>query len=331
MKASRVLICISAGVVLLSGCGQKDYESVTEISRVIYEKEEYQTIPVSKGDMEPVLKMNLTRHDTEKINYSVDEEDLELEELLVGIGDHVSEGQLLITFKSEDIKKNIEKYSSEVVRKQLLLDHYKRMYNVDYKDRDDKYGVILEELEDDVDLAKLFLKEEQERYRNCQVVAQSDGTVSYISNKVLSGLVEPGENLLTQICGQTRYTANTKDSFEFEIGGVYQAVDGEDYYDMKVVEVIPESDSSRTIVFEPVDVTLELSGSAYMEIKKGKLPNVVYLPATAINVKTDSKFVYVVKENGFLEGRYVELGEEIGDMVVIKSGLDGTEEVAIKE
>jgi multidrug efflux pump subunit AcrA (membrane-fusion protein) len=68
-----------------------------------------------------------------------------------------------------------------------------------------------------------------------------------------------------------------------------------------------------------------------MEIKKGKLPGVVYLPTRAINVKVDSTFVYVVKENGFLEGRYVELGEEIGDLVVIKSGLDGTEEVAVKE
>ena len=315
----------------LAGCGQKAYESVTEIPRTIYEKEEYQKIAVGKGDMEPVLKMSLTRHDTEKISYSVDEEGLELEELMVGIGDHVSEGQLLITFKSEDIKKNIEKYSGEVIKKQLLLDHYKRMYNVDFKDRDEKYAVILEELEDDVNLAKLYLEEEQERNRKCQVVAQSEGTVSYISNKVLSGLIEPGENLLTQICGQTQYTANTKDSFDFEVGDIYQAVDGEENYDMKVVEIIDESDFSRTVVFEPVDVTTDLSSAAYMEIKKGKLPGVVYLPTRAINVKVDSTFVYVVKENGFLEGRYVELGEEIGDLVVIKSGLDGTEEVAVKE
>ena len=75
----------------LAGCGQKAYESVTEIPRTIYEKEEYQKIAVGKGDMEPVLKMSLTRHDTEKISYSVDEEGLELEELMVGIGDHVSE------------------------------------------------------------------------------------------------------------------------------------------------------------------------------------------------------------------------------------------------
>ena len=121
------------------------------------------------------------------------------------------------------------------------------------------------------------------------------------------------------------------ETFDFEVGDIYQAVDGEENYDMKVVEIIDESDFSRTVVFEPVDVTTDLSSAAYMEIKKGKLPGVVYLPTRAINVKVDSTFVYVVKENGFLEGRYVELGEEIGDLVVIKSGLDGTEEVAVKE
>ena len=331
MRLSKIIISTLVCAILLSGCGQKAYKTVTEIPREINQKEEFQTVPVMKGDMEPVLKLNLTRHDTEKINYSVDESDLELEDILVNIGDNVTEGQMLITFKSEEIKKNIEKYSSEVVKKQLLLDHYKRMYNVDYSDRDEKYSVILEELEDDVNLAKLFLAEEQERYKKCQIVAEADGTITNISNKVLSGLIEPGESLVTQICGQTRYTANTKDDFDFEPDDIYQAIDGEDYYDLKVVEVVPEGDMSRTIVFEPIDITVGLSDSARMEIKKGKLPNVVYVSSSAIYQKNSDRFVYVVRENGFLEGRFVEIGEEIDDMTIINKGLDGTEEVALIE
>ena len=324
---SYILLCMA----FLSGCGQKAYESITEIPRVIYQKTDYETVQVSKGDMEPVLKLALTRHDTDKINYSVDEEKLELEEVLVDIGDHVKAGQMLITFKSEEIKKNIEKYSGEVIKKQLLLDHYKRMYNVDYEERDEKYSVILQELEDDVNLARLYLDEEQKRYEKCQIVAEEDGTISYISNKILSGLVEPGENLLTQICGQTRYTANTKDSYDFEVGDTYTAIDGEDEYEMRIVEIIPEGNFSKTIVFEPAEVTIDLSSEAFVQVNKGKLPNVVYLPTIAIYSKNDVDFVYLVKESGFLEAKIVDIGETIGDYTVIKSGLEGNEEVALKE
>ena len=37
-----------------------------------------------------------------------------------------------------------------------------------------------------------------------------------------------------------------------------------------------------------------------------------------------------LKEDGFLEAVYVEVGEEVNGMVAILSGLEGTEEVAIR-
>ena len=331
MNYRRYTIFILICAILLTGCGNKAYKSITDISRIMYQKKEYQITPVQTGDLEPILKLKLARQETEKISYSVDESDLEMEEILVSIGDHVSAGQMLISFKSEEIKKNIEKYSGEVTKKQLLLDHYKRMYNVDYTDRDEKYAVILEELEDDVELAKLYLAEEQARFDKCQIKAERDGIISFISKNIVSGIAEPGETLVTQICGQTRYTANTKDSYTFNIGDVYEAQTVEASYDMEVVDVIDESDFSRTVVFVPLDDSVEITEDITMDIKKGKLSNCIYVPKLCVYSKNDKKFVYIVKEDGFLEGRFVETGEEIDDWVVIKSGLDGTEEVAYTE
>ena len=331
MNYRRYTIFILICAILLTGCGNKAYKSITDISRIMYQKKEYQITPVQTGDLEPILKLKLARQETEKISYSVDESDLEMEEILVSIGDHVSAGQMLISFKSEEIKKNIEKYSGEVTKKQLLLDHYKRMYNVDYTDRDEKYAVILEELEDDVELAKLYLAEEQARFDKCQIKAERDGIISFISKNIVSGIAEPGETLVTQICGQTRYTANTKDSYTFNIGDVYEAQTVEASYDMEVVDVIDESDFSRTVVFVPLDDSVEITEDITMDIKKGKLSNCIYVPKLCVYSKNDKKFVYIVKEDGFLEGRFVETGEEIDDWVVIKNGLDGTEEVAYTE
>lgn len=333
MSKRKLLIGILAmGSVLLAGCGKSESDTLAEIPRTIYQKSEYQTIQTTRGDMEPKLILTLKPQDVEKINYTVNEGNLEVEDIYVSVGDEVKAGQTLISFKSDDLKKSIEKYSNEVVKKQLLLDHYNRMYNVDLVDKDEKYSVILQELADDVELAKLYLAEEQQKYAECQIVAQKDGIVSYISKSVMSGYVDPEQTLLTESCGRNLFAANTKDMFEFNIGDEYTAEYKEDIYPMKVVDIVDESDFSRTIVFEAVGVTLNIPTSDTMEmvINKPQLANVVYVDKAAINKKNDETFVYVVKEDGFLEAVYVEVGEEVNGMVAILSGLEGTEEVAIR-
>lgn len=331
-KAGLLLSILVAGSTILTGCKTGNSDTLAEIPRSIYQKNDYQTIQITRGDMSPKLVLTLKPQDVEKINYTVDESGLEVEDVYVSVGDEVKAGQTLITFKSDDLKKSIEKYSSEVVKKQLLLDHYNRMYNVDLVDKDEKYAVILEELADDVELAKLYLAEEQQRYAECQIVAQKDGVVSYISKSVLSGYVDPEQTLLTESCGRNLYAANTKDAYTLNIGDEYTAEYKEDSYTMKVVDIIDEADFSRTIVFETVGVILNIPTSDTMEmiIDKPALSNVVYVDKLAINKKNDTSFVYVVKENGFLEAVYVEVGEEVNGMVAILEGLDGTEEVAIK-
>jgi len=315
----------------LVGCSDKESSELVDIQRDIYQKNEYKTVMVQKGDINPTMNLILKPIDVEEIKYSVNEEDLEVEDVFVDVGDRVKAGQTLITFKSEDLKKSIDKYSSEVVKKELLLSHYKRVNNIDLKDRDEKYGVILKELEDDVALAKLYLEEEEERYSACQIIAKEDGVITYLSKSVLNGVVDPEQTLLIENCGRNIYEAETNDRFDVKIGDIYIAEDGDSAIEMKIVDIKDDSDGLRKIDFEAVDEAVSIASSSLeMQIDKGGLSNAIYVDKSAINKKDDLLFVFVVEKDGFLRPTYVEIGDELGNYIVITRGLEGSEEVAVK-
>jgi len=339
MKKRPFLInFILLAVLLLSGlsltaCGDADETKLVELPRDEYQKTEYKTTIVMKGDVNPILTLVLKPMEIEEINYSVNENDLEVEDINVEVGDHVTAGQVLISFKSDEIKKSIEKYSSEVIKAELLLSHYERTYNIDYKDRDDKYGVILQELKDNLAIAKLYLEEEQQRFRKCQIIAERDGIVTFISRSVLSGIVDPESVLLVENCGKNNFYAETGDAYNFRIGDVYQAEYEGNLVNMTVVGIEEgEEAGTKRIILEPEYVLINVStvSGIPMNVDKGILSGIVYVDTKAICKKNSDYFVYILKEDGFFEPVYVTLGEEIDNCTIITSGLLGGEEVAFR-
>ena len=329
----RMLAGTVAAIMLLSGCGEAIYGTIAPLPRTMYERVEYMVTDVHKENMESTLSLSLKPANVTKIDYSVDESELEVEEIAVQVGDSVKKGQILVTFKSDELKKSIDYYSDELNKKQLLLDHYTRVSNVTYneKDRMEKYGVVLEELADEVDLARTYLEEEQERYSKCQIVASEDGYISYISKQAMSGIAEAGDTIITENCGKNHFSATTNDNFEFNIGDVYKAGDESLSYDMRVVEIIEEETGDRTIVFEAVDNTVDPGIQVLnMTIDKPLLKDVIYVDRDAVYHNDDKSFVFVVTDEGFLNAVYVDAGETVGDYTIIKSGLNGTEKVAKK-
>ena len=326
-------------IIFLSGCGNSDVNTVKEIQKTIYQKVSYNTAKVEKGDMEPIITLTLTPDVVETIDYSVNEEKLEVDEILVNAGEKVTQGQVLVTFKAEDIKKAIEEYGDEVKKNQLLLDHYTRLANVDKKK---DYKVEIEKLTDDVDLAKLYLDEEMQRLNSCSIIAEKGGAISYISKALSEGYVAPATCMVTEICGKGTYSAETNDNYDFQIGDTYTAVSGSLDCEMKVVDIINNDENNvsdndtatamRKIIFEPTGNFIDASGQDNFEltIKKASLKNVVYVAKDAIHEKEGKEFVYLVSKDGFLDATYIQTGEQVDSLVEIKSGLSGGEEVALK-
>lgn len=348
--------------MILTGCGTSE-TALTPIPRTIYQKADYQTVKVKKGDMKHSIQLKLKARLADQVNYSVDLADAEVEEVLVNAGEHVTKGQLLASFESEETRKAIADYSAELEEKQLLLDHYTRLSMYDLQQRDyivkekkeyplfeqqedeikadrDKedtlrkfvdYNLTIEQLQEDVRLAALFLQEEKQKLENCQLRAEDDGVITYISKGLLSGFAEPGTLLLTETCGENTYEAYTDDDYDFRVGDTYTAEKSGSSYNMEVIAVNEEEGGGRTIVFAPDPTLLNPpeGDSLDMTIEKETLRDVMYVERNAVHAKDERHFVYVRSAEGFLDPVYVELGDEVDNMVVIKSGLTGEEEVAI--
>lgn len=358
------LVLAFAAVAVMSGCNEPVQAEKVTIPRKIYEKADYVTAMVNKGDMKPVLTLKLEAQIADQVKYSVDITDAEVDEVFVSLGDHVEAGQLLCSFKSDKTKKEIENYKAELEEKQLMLDHFTRLslfelqpreYTLKEKkeyplyqqqedeinknrDKEDKrrkaidYDLTISQLQSDVNLAAAYLEEAEARLERCQIRAKEDGVISFISTGLLSGYVEPGAMVITETIGESSYVAYTIDDYDFRVGDTYEAEDESMSYDLTVTEVTEESSGTRKIVFAPAATLLDPpdGDSMIMTIQKTQLKDVIYVNSKAINKnKEDNKIVFVVSDSGFLDARVVELGETVDDMVVIRKGLDGNEKVAI--
>lgn len=358
-----MLLAVGLFFVCLTGCEKNQAYQMEPVNKTQYQKAGYQTAKVKRGDISPIVQLKLRARLADQVKYSIDITDAEVEEVYVSAGEHVKKGQLLVSFQSEKTQKAIDEYSAEVEEKQLLLDHYTRMSLYDlqprdyikkekkeyplYQQQEDEiiaqkdledtmrkyvdYNLTLEQLEEDVKVAGLFLQEERQKLEKCQLKAQEDGVITYISKALLSGYAEPGSLLLTETCGENTYETYTQDDYAFAVGDIYSAQRAGLTYDMRVEQIEEEEDGSRTIVFAPDETLLNPpeGDTLEMTITKETLKNVVYVERAALHSKDDLTFVYVITPEGFLDPVYVQAGEVVDDLVVIKSGLNGGEEVAI--
>ncbi len=192
--------------IFLTGCGQDSTNAVISIEKPVYQNISYETTIVEKGDLEPITTLTLSPEVVEKIDYTVSEENLEVDQIFVSAGERVTKGQVMVTFKAEDIRKKMDEYQDEVEKNQLLLNHYTRLAEVDKKG---DYKVEIQKLTDNVELSKLFLDEERERLNNCNLIAKQSGTISYISSALMDGYVATAACLVTEMCGQETYYTET--------------------------------------------------------------------------------------------------------------------------
>lgn len=353
-KTTISLCLILIFALSLCACGNDTSDKLADLNRDMYEKSEHLSTDVFRGRLEPELNLNLELETTQKIDYQIDISDLTVESIDVSVGEHVKKGQILISFESENLKKEINNLEYDLEEKKLMLEHYKNLSVVETKDKpyekindyersilqgldkeDQKYktysyGVAISELTDDVNLAALYLEEKRERLNECQVKAEEDGTITFISQSILSGVVEPGATFLTEACGENLFTTVTEDDYPFKEGEEFTATTKEgDTIKLSVISTENEDDKQR-VTFEPINtIDPAQTNSLTLSIKKEALDNVIYVSSEAVYEKNGETFVYTIDENGFLTAVYVTCGDVIGGNTVIKSGLTGNETLAL--
>lgn len=331
-KRMGMLLLAGVSAMGMGGCASTQQEVVI-IRHDPYEKNVYQTTEVKVGDLDPELTLELIADEMEYIYYDAKSYDLAVEEVYVSAGDKVKEGELLVSFQSEALQQSIDSYEEQIQNNQMLIDHYSNLMKIS---SDLDYSEDIASLQQDNEIAGLYLEEAKERLDGYQIVAEKSGTITAVDGDLADGKLTTLKRVVTEVCGSGKYTVTTSDDYPFQIGEVYTGSVGIADYRLKLADITDSMTEKgtplHTLVFEPVSDMSALSDTekVTLVIEKDQLTDVVYMDVKALYSKNGNYYVYVLDENGFRDVAWVTVGDYVGDYVVITSGLLGGELVTIE-
>lgn len=336
-RKMSVLLTSVLTISLLAGCNVSNKTEPVRIYKKIYQRQDFMTGPALKGDITPELLMPLTQSAVVRHNYSLNISDMEFKSLDVEIGQSVTKGQSLATFSSEKLEKDLKQYTDELAQYKMLLEHEKKLAQLDVDDKDvqEEHRQRIVSLEEDIKVAQIYVSEKQALLDKCHIVAETDGIVSFINNNLLNGVAEPDATLITVVSGEASFYCNIKtDDYVFNIGDEYTAEADDMDCKMMITKIENNDDGSRTLYFESIDkLFVNINDKKFtVHISKQTLTDVVYIPRDAVfnGENPEDYYVYVCDEEGNSELVMVEISDFIDDIAIVVSGLEGGEEVRIK-
>lgn len=333
----RVLALALAGSMSMAlvACGGRSDGQIgdAKINIEPYSKTEFNTEKVKSGDIQSSLELELKLDEYTSKNYSIEQSDYKVQEVKVKEGDKVAKGDVMIQFEAKDIQKTIEQYTDEKQTAQLSIDHYNKLAAIDGSD----YSEDIEAAKQDIQLADTYIEEQNERMKDYQVIAEQDGTVSYVNSDLQYGFVTADTTLVTVDSGSSNYVAETEDDYEFKVGQTYDASFDEATFTMKVAKCEKYTSTAtgldmQKLTFEPVSEMAGVSESdtLTMVIEKPVVKNVIYVNEKSVFQGADEKYyVYVVDEDGYRKAAQVEIGDTVDDNTIIKTGLEAGEQVVV--
>lgn len=314
---------------LFTACGATK-QQVVIITNPSYEKLTFQTEEVKRGSLSASVTLDLRAEEYKEVSYRVLKEGLEVDKVYVSVGDRVKKGDILVSFKSEEISQKIADYEDEKNQMELMLEHYENLMQLD---EDLDYESDINMLREDIHVAQLYIEEANKLLADYRIVAEGDGIITDISEYLQNNVVETNVELLEQVTGTGRYLTEVTDPGLYEVGEVHTVNIEEMECDLRLAEI-----NGGILAFEPVTGAALISEDDKVTLIKElpELKDVVYVNRHAVctingsGEEEDTYCVYVMQENGYQRAVFVTLGERIGDNMIIAEGLNGGEKVVIR-
>lgn len=322
------LMVLAVAGCLLTGCSSGKTERIT-ITQPTYEKKVYETAEVCRGALTPTVSLTLRMRKLKYMHYSVTDGGLEVDRIVVSVGDRVKKGDLLVSFSSEELQAELKEYQEKKKQNALLIRHYK---NLQRADRSQDHREEIRELEQEQKVTGLYIQETERRIRKNQIYARRDGTITGVSSKLKEGTVLAGSELVTQAYGSGIYMAEAEENENFSVGTTVQSVVGSRTYRFRLTK--KEKDRSthkKRLYFKPLSDMSAVPADTALVVKwkKAPLEDCVYVDKRAIHNHDGRDFVYRADENGYYEAVEIKTGHTVGDYIVIVSGLSVGEKVRI--
>ncbi len=335
MKKKIFLILFLINICFVSGCDSKGYGELVPPEDKTYIPVTHSTDIVVKQDVNPTVSLFLTLSDYEENAYRIEKKTwLRLEDykftmdrLWVDNGHYVKAGDLLVSFKSEELEKELESYEDKKEKDLLAIDHYKHLAEIDTSYN---YQNEIDSLNQDIIVADAYIADINAIYDEINIRADSDGVISYINPYLYDNYIVVGDVLIKAYSSSENYFAETEEDIDIKEGDVFSLENDMTRYEFAVSEVTSEGQKTK-IIFEPEENSKSVISekNITLTIQKPKLSGVLCVKASAVFEENGHNYVYLYNEDGLREAREVTVGDYVDDMVVIESGLSEGDEVEL--
>lgn len=333
IRMMKIPVVFSILALCLTGCGSRERIEKVRVTVPEYEKVAYEVVEVQRGDITPVLSLRLTADSFQTKSYYALYDEMEIDSVNVAVGDEIKPGDVLISFKAGDVDTQIEKYQSQVEQNNLLIEHYTKLSQLDSTV---DYSEDLKRLAEDTRVANLYIQELQARLDSYNICAEDYGSVYLLSDILDYGIVGTSNNLITVIYRNNRFTTETTDDYDFVVGETYMAVYGVAEYELVLADIEEggkdaNGDTVRKLIFEGKEGTnFSSRDKLTLTINKPVIQDVIYVPQSCVFDVDEKYYVYLLDENGFREAVNVEIGDVMGEYIVIQSGLNEGDRVVMQ-
>ena len=328
-----------------TGCSNSNMDDLVNSKDETYNHEQSDTTVVEHGDLTPSFDMTLelagyysTQYNmlANEYNKYVEKYEIEIDEVLVNIGDTVEAGDTMVSFKSDKLDTQKAEKRKTITEKTIEIEHLRRLMAID---PNEDHNSEIVRLQQEVNVAELYLSDIDEIYNKMNIIADKRGTVVYINDSLGYGFVEIGKPLITVDSSYGYYTFSSTEEIPLEIGKIYKAQNSVTHtdYDIKCIaspdEVASSTDADasesedavaddtsgadkdkkasetdaaskktskpggeNTFYFKPVEESDQLEKIMSVNVTLKTIPDAVYVNRRAISFKDDGNS-YVIRIN----------------------------------
>ena len=325
------------GVLLLSltGCGEAVEDDLVSPETPSYNSYVPKTTDVIRGDLERKFEQRLDLMGYDRVRYRFTEAQymelygtyqLEVDEVHVNLGDKVHDGDLMVSFHSKVLDDKIKENEKKITDAGLSIEHLK---NLEAIDPSADHSEEIKRLEREISVARLYITDVNDTYRKLNIYSEVNGYVSAVDSALQDGFVYPGKDLIVVDVDDGYYKMEKPEYYTFRVGEIYTATARYSEFQVEVIDP-PEGGSDSYIFFRPVGLEGEiLEKNLMLKFELPVLKDACYVNRQAVFEKNGQYFVYVVREDGMREAVYITKGEQYGNFLIVKDGLEGGEKVEL--
>jgi RND family efflux transporter MFP subunit len=336
------LLCLSVVCFTFLGCGEgkpEENSTLSSITKVEESTPNYETKKIVPQRITDEVRAIGTVQAYQEVQISP-EISGKIKKILLTVGDHVKQGDLLVEI--DDERQQIALTQKKALLKKAAATRKKALKDAQKGGSLFKQGVISDSESDDIelgkqiadadlDLARADVMKAEKELRDTKIVAPFDGTVA-LEDVEIGKMVTPGQNLLTLVdISQVKIvvTVSELDITKLSVGSrveiVIDSLPGKPFTGTVATVGLKADDATRTY---PVEIIVANEGSMLlpgmisrvtMATKEPK--EVIMIPKSAARSVKGQMVTYVMHQ-GKVEQRRVYLGQEQGEQVIVKKGLE---------